>query len=63
MPERNPFEEFKTSRRTFLISSAVMAAAGRIRPVIGQTFPLERAADEHAALEARAVVGKTLLLI
>jgi NADPH2:quinone reductase len=38
------------------------AAAGRIRPVIGRTFPLERAADAHAAMEARAVPGKTLLL-
>lgn len=27
MPKRNPFEEFNTSRRTLLISSAVMAAA------------------------------------
>ncbi len=39
------------------------AAAGRIRPVIGQTFPLERATDAHAAIEARGVIGKTLLLI
>ena len=39
------------------------AAAGRIRPVIGQTFPLEKAADAHAAIEARGVIGKTLLLI
>ncbi|MEV6860033.1 zinc-binding dehydrogenase [Streptosporangium subroseum] len=39
------------------------AAAGRIRPVIGQTFPLERAADAHTAIEARDAVGKTLLLI
>jgi NADPH2:quinone reductase len=38
------------------------AAAGRIRPVIGQTYPLERAADAHRAIEARDVVGKTLLL-
>lgn len=38
------------------------AAEGRIRPVIGQTFPLERAADAHRAMEARDVVGKTLLL-
>jgi NADPH:quinone reductase len=37
------------------------AAAGRLRPVVGQTFPLERAADAHAAIEARATVGKTLL--
>jgi NADPH2:quinone reductase len=38
-------------------------AAGRITPVIGQTFPLERAADAHAALEARTAVGKTLLTV
>jgi NADPH2:quinone reductase len=39
------------------------AAAGRIRPVIGQTFPLEQAADAHLAIEARDVIGKTLLVI
>ncbi|WUR52548.1 zinc-binding dehydrogenase [Actinomadura citrea] len=39
------------------------AAAGLVRPVIGQTFPLERAADAHAAIEDRTAVGKTLLLI
>jgi NADPH2:quinone reductase len=36
-------------------------AAGRIRPYIGQTFPLEKAADAHAAIEARTAIGKTLL--
>ncbi|MEV4016203.1 zinc-binding dehydrogenase [Nonomuraea angiospora] len=39
------------------------AAAGLVRPVIGQTFPLERAADAHAAIEHRTALGKTLLLI
>lgn len=39
------------------------AAAGRLRPVIGQTYPLERAADAHAALASRATVGKTLLVV
>lgn len=39
------------------------AATGRLRPVIGQTFPLERAADAHAAMEARTTIGKTLLLV
>ncbi|NYI07828.1 zinc-binding dehydrogenase [Allostreptomyces psammosilenae] len=39
------------------------AAAGRLRPVVGQTFPLERAADAHAAMESRRVIGKTLLLV
>lgn len=38
------------------------AAAGRLRPIIGQTFPLERAADAHAAIEARATLGKTMLI-
>jgi NADPH2:quinone reductase len=38
------------------------AAAGRIQPVIGQTFPLDRAADAHTAIETRSVTGKTLLL-
>ncbi|WP_405724888.1 zinc-binding dehydrogenase [Streptomyces sp. NBC_01537] len=37
------------------------AAAGRFRPVIGRSFPLERAAQAHAAIEAREVLGKTLL--
>jgi NADPH2:quinone reductase len=37
------------------------AAAGRLRPVIGQRFPLERAADAHAAIESRQTMGKTLL--
>jgi NADPH2:quinone reductase len=39
------------------------AAAGRLTPVIGQTFPLARAADAHAAIEARRTVGKTLLTV
>jgi NADPH:quinone reductase len=29
--------------------------------VIGQRFPLGRAAEAHAAIESRATVGKTLL--
>jgi len=34
----------------------------QLRPVIGQRFPLDRAADAHAAIESRATVGKTLLV-
>jgi NADPH2:quinone reductase len=38
------------------------AATGTLRPVIGQTFPLARAADAHAAIEGRRTIGKTLLV-
>jgi NADPH:quinone reductase len=39
------------------------AAAGRIRPVIGQEFGLAAASAAHAAIEARATIGKTLLTV
>ena len=38
-----------------------LAAAGRLRAVIGQRFPLETAAAAHRAIESRATIGKTLL--
>ncbi|MGH3327405.1 MAG: zinc-binding dehydrogenase, partial [Streptomycetales bacterium] len=47
--------------RAFTVSALAGAAAGRLRPVIGQRFPLDRAADAHAAIQSRATVGKTLL--
>lgn len=37
------------------------AAAGRLRPTVGQTFPLARAADAHRAIENRTTLGRTLL--
>jgi NADPH:quinone reductase len=47
---------------TALVRTALAeAAAGRLRPVIGQEFELDAAADAHAAIEARTTVGKTLL--
>lgn len=38
------------------------AAAGRLRPIVGQTYPLDEAAAAHQAIEDRATVGKTLLV-
>jgi NADPH:quinone reductase len=38
------------------------AASGRLVPLVGQRFPLAEAAAAHAAIEARATVGKTVLV-
>lgn len=47
-----------------LIGEALrLAAAGTLRPVVGQVFPLAAAAEAHAAIEARATLGKTLLAV
>ena len=48
--------------RALVEQALAEAAAGRLRPLIGQTFPLSRAADAHAAIEARRTTGKTLLI-
>ncbi|WP_229067502.1 zinc-binding dehydrogenase [Actinoplanes sp. DH11] len=48
-------------RRT--TEALALAASGGLRPVIGQWLPLERAAEAHAAMEARSVVGKTVLTV
>ena len=37
-------------------------SAGRLEPVIGQTFPLAEAAEAHRSIESRGTLGKTLLL-
>jgi NADPH2:quinone reductase len=47
--------------RAFSERALRAAAAGAIKPVVGQTFALDDAASAHAAIEARATVGKTLL--
>ena len=57
-PAASP-EELAALTRTALSE----AAAGRLRPVIGQEFALAAAASAHAAIEARTTVGKTLLTV
>ena len=54
-----------TPARTRELSAGALeqAAAGRLRPIVGQTFALARAADAHAAIESRATLGKTLLVV
>ena len=46
-----------------LREATLSALSGALKPVIGQRFPLERAADAHATIEARTTVGKTLLQV
>jgi NADPH2:quinone reductase len=36
--------------------------SGKVRPVLAQTFPLERAAEAHRLLEAGQVIGKIVLI-
>jgi synaptic vesicle membrane protein VAT-1 len=38
-------------------------AAGHLRPVVAQTFPLERAADAHRFMHSRSNIGKVVLTI
>jgi NADPH2:quinone reductase len=49
-------------RANLLRSVLGEAVANRLRPLVGQTFPLERAEDAHTAMESRTVTGKTLLI-
>ncbi|MGA8369009.1 MAG: zinc-binding dehydrogenase [Acidimicrobiales bacterium] len=56
--------QFAPEDRVRLTAQALSdAAEGLIRPIVGQTFPLEQAADAHRAIEAREVIGKTLLVV
>jgi NADPH2:quinone reductase len=57
--DRVQLEPAEAARLTGL--ALAKAASGQLRPVIGQAFALDRAADAHRAIESRAVLGKTLL--
>jgi NADPH2:quinone reductase len=49
--------------RSAAVDALRLAERGRLRPVIGQTYALQHAAAAHAAIEARATIGKTLLRV
>jgi NADPH2:quinone reductase len=54
--------QFPPGRQLELTAEVLaLAAAGQVRPVIGQEFPLAQAAAAHAAMESRSSIGKTLL--
>ncbi|WP_406331077.1 zinc-binding dehydrogenase [Streptomyces sp. NBC_00203] len=50
-------------QRRFTSAALTEAAAGRLRPVIGEVFAVERAGDAHAAIEGRGLVGKVVLKV
>ncbi len=54
-----------TPARSRELSAAALdaAAAGAVRPLIGQRFELADAAKAHAAIESRSTIGKTLLTV
>ena len=56
--QARPTPEESSERTAFALAET---EAGRLRPVLGQVVPLADAAAAHAAVEARATVGKTLL--
>ncbi|MER5389945.1 zinc-binding dehydrogenase [Saccharopolyspora sp. NPDC002686] len=52
----------EAEKRELAARALSAAVAGRFESTIGRTFPLARAAEAHAAVEARTAPGRTLLL-
>ncbi|MCP2342132.1 zinc-binding dehydrogenase [Actinomadura rupiterrae] len=49
-------------RRRLATAALAEVAAGRLKPVIGKTYPLTDAPAAHSAIENRTVIGKILIL-
>ena len=49
--------------RGLLAEALALTAEGRIHPVIGATYPLNRAGEAHRSLAERSTLGKSLLLV
>jgi NADPH2:quinone reductase len=65
MPSPSVFGWFdhRQRQRGILEQAAARFDAGDLRVEVGATFPLDRAADAHRALESGAVVGKAVLVM
>jgi NADPH:quinone reductase len=55
--DRSPEVQMRQTREAL-----ALAAEGRLHPLVGQRFPLAEASGAHAAITARATVGKTVLI-
>jgi len=49
--------------RAAMESILLEVSAGRLRPVVAHTFPLERAGEAHRYLQSRANIGKVVLTV
>ncbi len=63
MPAPSVFgwHQHRERQRAILEQAAAHFDAGDLRIAVGATFPLDKAADAHRALEAGQVIGKTVL--
>lgn len=55
--------DHRERQRRILEQAAAHFDAGELRVQVGATFPLERAADAHRALEAGEITGKAVLVM
>jgi NADPH2:quinone reductase len=60
-PQVFGWQQDRERQRGILEQAATHFDAGELRVQVGATFPLERAADAHRALEAGKVLGKAVL--
>lgn len=58
-----PLEEKIAAVQAFARHTLPLLADGRIRPVMDQTFPMEKAAEAHRRMEANANFGKIVLVM
>lgn len=58
-----PIEEKIALVRSFAGTALPLLAAGRLRPVVDRTYPLEEAAQAHAAMERNETFGKIVLTL
>lgn len=63
MMRSRPVEEKARLLREVEANILPHVAAGRIKPVIFQTFPLEKAGDAHKLMESGAHIGKIVLTV
>jgi NADPH2:quinone reductase len=61
-PGRTPGPAWAADARGLETEALALGAAGELVPLVGQSFPLARAAEAHAAVESRDTTGKTLLI-